>query len=59
MHEAVNNLEKEVEEVEKVECESDSLNKQVGSSIHSCCHCLIDVEITFSRLDLRLRLRAI
>jgi hypothetical protein len=32
MHEAVNNLENEVKEVEKLECQSGRLNKEVGSS---------------------------
>jgi hypothetical protein len=57
--EAVHNLDKEIEEVEKMECESDTLNEEVGSSFHSCCHCLIGVEVTCSPLALRLRFRDI
>jgi hypothetical protein len=38
--EAVNDLEKAVE-VDKLQCESDSLNKQVCFSFHSYCHSLI------------------
>jgi hypothetical protein len=44
---------KAVEEVEKMECESDSLNKEVGSSIHSCCHCLIGVSDNLLTLRLK------
>jgi hypothetical protein len=54
--EAINKLEKAVEEMEKLECEYDSLNKEVGSSFHSYCHCLIGLVVTCSPLDLRLRL---
>jgi hypothetical protein len=36
--EAVNNLEKAVKGVEELECEHDSLNKEVGFSFHSHCH---------------------
>jgi hypothetical protein len=57
--EAVHNQDKEIEEVEKMECESDTLNEEVGSSFHSYCHCLIGLAVTFPPLDLRLRLRDI
>jgi hypothetical protein len=43
--ETVHKLEKAVEEVDKLECEDDSLNKQVGSSFHSYCHCLIGLVV--------------
>ncbi|XP_033608625.1 uncharacterized protein LOC111867603 [Cryptotermes secundus] len=57
MCEAASNLEKAVEEFNKLESEHDSLNKKVGSSFHSYYHCLIGLVVTFSPLDLRLKLR--
>jgi hypothetical protein len=55
--EAVNDLEKAVEEVDKLEYEHDNLNKEVGSSFHLYCHCLIFLVVTCSLLELGLKLR--
>jgi hypothetical protein len=51
MCEAVSKLDKT-----KLESEHDSLNKEVGSSFHSYCHCLVGLVVTCSPLDLELRL---
>jgi hypothetical protein len=55
MCETVNKLDKTVE-VDKLESEHDSLNKEVGCSFHSYCHCLIGLVVTYSPFDLKLRL---
>jgi hypothetical protein len=57
MCETVNKVDRTVEEVDKLECEDDSLNKEVSSSFHSYCHCLICLVVTCSPLGLKMRLR--
>jgi hypothetical protein len=53
MRETVNKLEKAIEEMDNLECEHDGLNKEVGSSFHSYCDCLVGLVVTCSPLELK------
>jgi hypothetical protein len=45
--ETLNKVDKSVRELDKLEYECDTLNKEVGFSYHSYCHCLIGLVVTW------------